>query len=113
MPVWAQLLIAIVGSILASSGLWALILNFANKRDAKTRMLVGLGHDRVMFLAMHYIERGYITKDEYENLHDYLYKPYHDLGGNGSADRVMAEVDRLPIVNEKRVDSPEQMSFIP
>lgn len=60
-------------------------------------MLVGLAHDRILFLGMHYVDRGFITQDEYENLHDYLYVPYEKLGGNGSAKRVMQEVDRLPI----------------
>jgi hypothetical protein len=46
---------------------------------------------------MKYIERGYITQEEYENLHDYLYIPYEKLNGNGSAKRVMEEVGRLPI----------------
>lgn len=41
--------------------------------------------------------RGYITQDEYENLRVYLYEPYAKLGGNGSAKRIMQEVDRLPI----------------
>lgn len=39
-------------------------------------MLKGLGHDRICYLGECYIQRGYITKDEYENLHDYLYLPY-------------------------------------
>ena len=39
---------------------------------------------------------GY-TKDEYENLYEYLYKPYSALGGNGSAKKVMEEVNKLPI----------------
>ena len=60
-------------------------------------MLKGLGHDRIMFLGMSYIDRGYITQDEYENLYQYLYRPYEKLGGNGSAKRVMQEVDKLPI----------------
>lgn len=60
-------------------------------------MLVGLAHDRILFLGMHYVDRGFITQDEYENLHDYLYVPYEKLGGNGSAKRVMQEVDKLPI----------------
>ena len=46
---------------------------------------------------MHYVDRGFITQDEYENLHDYLYVPYEKMGGNGSAKRVMAEVEKLPI----------------
>ena len=32
-----------------------------------------------------------------ENLRDYLYKPYEKLGGNGSAQKVMIEVNKLPI----------------
>ena len=60
-------------------------------------MLIGLAHDRILFLGMQYVSRGFITQDEYENLHDYLYTPYEKLGGNGSAKRVMAEVEKLPI----------------
>jgi hypothetical protein len=52
-----------------------------------------------MELGGEYIERGWISRDEYENLHDYLYKPYKELGGNGSAERVMQEVNKLPIKN--------------
>lgn len=58
---------------------------------------VGLAHDRIIYLGMAYIERGYITQDEYENLYEYLYKPYEKLGGNGSAKRIMTEVDQLAI----------------
>lgn len=62
-------------------------------------MLIGLAHDRIIYLGMTYIERGYITQDEYENLYEYLYKPYEKLGGNGSAKRIMTEVDQLAIHN--------------
>ena len=68
-----------------------------NKRTAESNMLMGLGHDRIVFLGQQYIKRGYITKDEYENLHDYLYKPYSELGGNGTAAKVMKEVEGLSL----------------
>lgn len=93
----AEMIVTIICSVIASSGFWALFQKRMDKKDAKTRMLVGLGHDRIMYLGMVYIERGYITQDEYENLHEYLYDPYAELGGNGSAKRVMEEVDKLPI----------------
>lgn len=101
-----------LGSILASTGLWTLIQKRMDKKDNKSKMLVGLGHDRIVELGMKYIRRGYITKDEYENLYDYLYKPYHEMGGNGSAERIMKEVDRLPIRDntygkKKSVRNPE------
>ena len=42
-------------------------------------------------------KRGSITIDEYENLHDYLYLPYKEMGGNGSAEKVMTEVKKLRV----------------
>ncbi len=65
--------------------------------DVTLQVLIGPAHDRTLFLGLSYAARGYITQDEYENLHDYLYIPYEQMGGNGSAKRVMLEVDRLPI----------------
>ncbi len=93
MESWFEILLA----VLASSGLWAFITKLSERKDVKTRMLVGLGHDRIMWLGMKYIERGWITQDEYENLYEYLYKPYKAMGGNGSAKRVMQELNKLPI----------------
>lgn len=97
MDFWIQMVVTIVCSVLASSGLWAFLLKRFDTKDAKTEMLIGLAHDRIIYLGMSYINRGYITKDEYENLHDYLYKPYENIGGNGSAKRIMQEVDKLEI----------------
>ena len=78
-----------------------------NKKDMKDdelkkieASLRGLGHDRITYLGQKYIEKGYITRDEYENLHDYLYLPYADLGGNGTAKKIMEEVDKLPMKGE-------------
>ena len=92
-----EMVLTIICSVIASSGFWAYLNKKAEKKDAKTEMLVGLAHDRILYLGMQYVERGYITQDEYENLYEYLYKPYENLGGNGSAKRVMQEVEKLPI----------------
>lgn len=91
------MIVTIVCSVLASSGFWAYIQKRGDKNDLRTQMLIGLGHDRIIYLGMSYIERGWITQDEYENLYDYLYKPYEQMGGNGSAKKVMDEVDKLPV----------------
>ena len=71
--------------------------NKDKKKSAERDMLMGLAHDRIIFLGTQYISRGDITKDEYENLHDYLYKPYLELGGNGTATKIMKEVEQLKI----------------
>lgn len=100
MASWIELAVAVVSAALASSGMWAFITKRSEKKDVKTRMLVGLAHDRIMYLGMCYIDRGCISQDEYENLRVYLYEPYEKMGGNGSAKRIMLEVDKLPIHNK-------------
>lgn len=97
MEPWLQMVVTIVCAVIASSGFWTFIQRKNENKDVKSQMLIGLAHDRIIFLGMKYIERGWISQDEYENLHDYLYKPYEKLGGNGSAQKVMIEVNKLPI----------------
>lgn len=97
MSAWIQMVVTVVCAVIASSGFWAYIQRRGEKKDVKARLLVGLAHDRILFLGMSYIERGFITRDEYENLYEYLYRPYEKMGGNGSAKRVMQEVNKLPI----------------
>ena len=97
MSFWLQLIATIICSVLASSGLWAYISKRSDRMDAKTELLIGIAHDRIVFLGMSYVNRGYITQDEYDNLYTYLYQPYLKNGVNGSATRVMKEVDKLPI----------------
>ena len=97
MEPWFQMVATIVCAVVASSGFWAYIQKRSEKKDVRTQMLIGLAHDRIIYSGMSYIERGWITQDEYENLHDYLYKPYEKMGGNGSAKKVMREINKLPI----------------
>ena len=97
MDIWVQIAVPLVAAVLTSSGLWAGVARRADKGDAQRKMLVGLAHDRIVHLGMVYVDRGYVTQDEYENLNDYLYAPYEKMGGNGSAKRVMEEVRRLPM----------------
>ena len=92
-----QMIVTIICAVLTSGGFWAYMQSRDTKNNAQAQMLLGLGHDRIVYLGMKYIERGNITKDEYENLYEYLYKPYSALGGNGSAKKVMEEVNKLPI----------------
>jgi hypothetical protein len=96
MPPW-ELIIAVVAAVLGSSGLWAFVTTVKDRKSGNTRILLGLAHDRIMYLGGHYIKRGYITQDEYENLHNYIFAPYAARGGNGAAARIMKEVDKLPI----------------
>lgn len=94
---WKQTILTVVLTLLGSAGFWGYLEARRAKKDANTRLLVGIAHDRITYLGMKYVERGSITQDEYENLNDYLYEPYAAAGGNGSAKRVMEEVKKLPL----------------
>lgn len=96
MEFWSQIILTIFASVLASSGLWAFLNSRFDKRDAERDILIGIGHLEIVFFGMQYIERGWITQDEYDTLCE-LYKPYVTLGGNGSGTKIMKEVEKLPI----------------
>ena len=103
-----DLIVTIVCAVLASSGFWTWWNNRSARsiqKDeldaAQSEMLVGLAHDRIVTKGLKYIDRGYITQEEFENLNVYLFKPYEHLGGNGSAARIMAEVRKLPLKSSK------------
>jgi len=100
-----QIVIPVLIAVITSSGFWLFLGNYKDRKGLQTELLIGLAHDRVVSLCMHYITRGWITQDEYENLNVYLYKSYEKLGGNGSARRLMLEVDKLPIKRSKAVDN--------
>ena len=96
----SQQLITIIIAVVASGGFWS-FLNSAlesrrKKKSAETELLIGLAHDRIYDLSEKYIARGYVTTSEYDNLM-YLYRPYHKCGGNGTADKLIESVDKLPM----------------
>lgn len=91
-----QLILTIITALLTSSGLWAFLGSRLEKTSAERELIVGIGHVELVFFGMQYIERGWITRDEYETLQD-LYKPYIKLGGNGSGKKIMNEIENLPI----------------
>lgn len=101
-----ELLFAIVASVFGSTGFWALITAIWTAHNKKVstegKMLRGLAHDRICELGEKFLKQGYITKDEYENLHDYLFLPYKELGGNGTAEKIVEDVKRLPMMKTSK-----------
>ena len=102
-PEWITV-ISVVGSVVASSGFWAWIQKRDIRKGATTQLLLGLAHDRIIYLGMNYLERGWITKDEYEDYHKYLVTPYSQFGGNGLAEKVVEDVRKLPIYKNSQVE---------
>jgi hypothetical protein len=89
-------LIAAVTTVVTSSGLWAYAIKHQAVRSANNRLLRGLAYDKIVTLGITYIQRGYVSKDEYEEYLKYLVEPYLEMGGNGVAERISREVGSLP-----------------
>lgn len=108
------LITALAGFLAASSGFWIYLRNRTQDRDtarnANTQLLMGLAQNKILELGMKYIERGWVTKDEYQDLRQYLFEPYTQLGGNGTAERIMHAVERLPFRAEGKL---EEIAHLP
>lgn len=107
-------IITAVLSALTSSGFMSLIIYLLQRRDrrkdqetanssAQSRMLVGLGHDRIMSLTDRYVRRGTITLKEKRNL-EFLYRPYADMGGNGDCKIGYDACQHLPVVSDEEAE---------
>lgn len=94
-----ELIIAILTSIFASSGFWLFIQRMTEKKDTRNKIILGLAHDRIIDLGLKYLDRGWITEDEYENLVVYLYEPYKKWGGNGTAKHIIEDrISKIKVV---------------
>lgn len=112
-----QAVISVFTAILASGGLWSFVSkkqdvrlaelekkkqeeqNEIVKNDINNKLLLGLAHDRLMYLTNKYLDNGWISAEEYENLM-YMYQPYIQSGGNGAVERNMNKVEKLPTKTE-------------
>ena len=91
-----ELALTVLASVLASGGFWAFIQSRRDKKDAKTLMILGIGYQQIRTIGKEYIDRGWISLDEYNDFIKYLYEPYKAMGGDGSADRIKATLSHLP-----------------
>lgn len=105
-----QMIITAIISALSSSGVMSLILYFIQRRDkkkekaeanksAQSRMLLGLGHDKIVYLTDKFVRRGAITLKEKRNL-EFLAMPYFEAGGNGDGKIGYEACQRLPVISE-------------
>ena len=83
--------------IFASTGFWAFIQRAFEKKSSNTKATLGICYLGVKMSCKMILAKGWATTDEIEDLEKYLYEPYKELGGNGSAERLMEKVRQLPI----------------
>lgn len=102
------IILTVISSVLASSGMWSVLLFALQKRvenkqkdTVERKMLLALAHDRIYYLCEHILSDNTdgIDIDEYDNLR-ILYEGYKALGGNGTCERLFNEVSKLPIAKK-------------
>lgn len=87
----------LLASIVGSAGFWTFLESRKNRSGASTRLMMGLAYSKAVELGMFYIQRGFITTEELGDFRKHLYDPYIALGGNGVIDRIMDEIQELPL----------------
>ncbi len=101
----------IILAVIGSNALFAFIQFLITRHDLKyktqteaeinqSNMILGLGHDKILYLTDRIIMRGCITMKERSNL-KYLYEPYKKLGGNGDCEIGYEQCKKLPTVSEQ------------
>lgn len=83
--------------LFGAPGFWALVKTKTDRNGNSVKLLLSVSRNQLIALGRTYIERGYITMDEYEE-YEAEYKIYSTLGGNGLARRVFEQVDELPMM---------------
>lgn len=105
MEIWLAVLTGGAAAALVS-GLFQLMLQNMNRKAAKEdknddtkEALRILLYDRIKHLGRDYIERGFISSEDLEDIIA-MHKVYHDnLSGNGFLDSIMSQVKNLTIHN--------------
>jgi hypothetical protein len=75
----------------------------AARSTSESRMILGLGHDKILYLTDRMVKRGAITLKEKRNL-EYLYVPYKEMGGNGDCKIGYDACQKLRIVSEDEAE---------
>lgn len=96
-----DILVTLAVAVFGSTGFWAWVQSRTKNRSAEARLMMGLAYSEIVRRAEGYIHRGYVSTDEYNELNRYLYEPYREMGGNGTAERLMDEVKKLPTEREE------------
>lgn len=93
----AELSNPLLSALFGAPGMWAWVKTRAEQTSNWDRLLLSVSKNQLITLGREYLERGYITMDEYEE-YEAEYQIYSALGGNGLARRVFEQVDDLPMM---------------
>lgn len=93
----AEIANPLITTVLSGPGIWAWAKTRTVRNNAEDRLLLKVAKNQLVSQGREYLNRGYITMDEYEE-YEFEFKVYESLGGNGLARRVFKQVDDLPMI---------------
>lgn len=91
-----DIIVTLAVAVFGSTGFWTWLINRNKQKTAESRLMMGLAYSEIVRRCEHCIARGYVDIDEYNELNRYLFEPYKEMGGNGTAQKLMDEVRCLP-----------------
>lgn len=93
----------ILSAIAASTvtGFIAVMRCLWRRQKAMTDGILAIIHDRIHSIYIECKNKGYATVDDIENM-ERLYKPYADLGGNGTGTELLKRVKQMPDKPERK-----------
>lgn len=101
---WGALIFTGIYTIVASAGFWKFFSQRASEKDAEIALLLGIATEMFYLRAAPSMDRGWIYRDEFDNLVTHIYAPYKVLGGNGTVDRMMEAISVLPLRNVRSLN---------
>ena len=97
MSTTAQIIVAVIAAAFGSTGFWGWMQTRSRKKSAEARLLMGIAYSKIIDQCTEYLKRGYVETDEYHELEHYLFQPYAEMGGDGTAEKLFNDVSRLAI----------------
>jgi len=92
---WESIILALIGSGVLSV-LINRLFNYVDEKHNKDDSLMLLLYHNIKMECKEYIADGEIEADDLEILMK-MHETYHSRGGNGYLDKLMAEVNKLPL----------------
>ena len=99
MELLVELLSGAAGAALVA-GIFTVMQKRSARKDANSKALRYIMLYIIQERAKQHIKDGEITLEERRSLHRWHELYHNGLGGNGDADALMAQVDKLPIDTE-------------
>ena len=98
-PVVAAVAAAMTGAV---RHIWKRQKEQAKQQEAMKDGMLALMHDRIFAIYAECQKKGFASVEDIRNL-EYLYRPYHALGGNGTGTELYERVKKMPTEPPKKV----------